>query len=108
MANLANVANLANRNSCEKLQHYTTGSVLNACATPYIVRVPLRHRETIYCPMACVSIHTSQKTDIIPRPSKAKTPKVRANGQRRFSRATCQKTVPVFWMNHGIVARKSC
>ena len=41
MANPANVANLANANCCAFASHYTTGSVLNAFDTPYIVR-PVR------------------------------------------------------------------
>lgn len=41
MANPANVANLANRNCRAFMRRYTTGSVLNAIDTPYIVRPAL-------------------------------------------------------------------
>lgn len=57
MANVANLANLANQNTCANSQQYTTGSVLCGIPPPYIVRVSLRCQETINCPMCCVFSH---------------------------------------------------
>ena len=57
MANPANLANLANGNSCVFSQRYTKAVSCVATQQPYIVRVSLRCQETINCPMCCVFSH---------------------------------------------------